>query len=1160
MIKTLSASTRRPAPHIAGLGLWLAAVALVAACSQVLDEQALLSAARKHLQANDPVAATLVMKTLLQEIPESAEGRLLLGRALLESGDAAGAEAELRRALELDEVEQAVIPPLAMALVAQQKSDQLIKQYGQTEITDDVGAATLKTQLALAYAAGGDQVRAEQALNEALRRAPASASALVLKARLVADRGDAAAAATMTDGLLAKSPGDAEAWVLKGDLLQRSKAPAADAVAAYRKAVGLRPSLMPAQMALMALLIGQPDLDAAEKQLEAMKKVLPKLPPTLFYDALLGYLRKDFARARALSQTLLRGAPDNPRVLLLAGQTELALGSLTQAETLLKKAVLAEPDAAEPRLSLARAQLRSGQAVRALESIQSMIDSSTPSAEALALAGQAQLLRGDFKKADASFARALAIKPGDAGIRTAQAMAMMRQGQADQALRELQATAADNTEDTTADLALISTRISRNELEAALKAVDQLAVKIPDEALPDHLRGGIALLQRDPAAARQAFEQALAKDDRFAASTIRLAEMDLTEKKPEAARRRLEALLQRDPENVQALVALVRLSRRTGGSAEAAADWLKRAVRASPGDLQVQRVTIDHLLSTGNGPAALAAAQAALVAIPDEPDLLDRLGQAQLMTGDANQATATFNTLTTLQPKSPLAALRLADAYRAGKDGDRADLQVRRALALAPDWLPAQQAAVALALRQKKPAEAITLARRMQAQQPAEAIGFQIEGDIEAGQQHWDAAVAVLRQAIAKRNPAEAAAHLHLALLSDNKSADALQFEQGWLKAHPVDVGFRRYLGDAAMLRSDWAGAEAHYREVVELQPDDVGALNNLAYLLAKFNKPGAKPLAERAARLAPRRAEVQDTLALIYVADKQIDQAIEAQRRAVDLAPQAGGFRLTLAKLYVQAGDKNKAGDELAELAKLGKAFSGQSEVSRLRRQLRSGPTGLSSQSREGTRSAWAGSWATARAAAMAGGALALLAVPLALLLAAMRLPKFEVKRSISIDAQAPRIFALLDDLHQWQRWSVMKPFDPALKHSFLRGQTSPGAVYNWKDERKKREGSMEIMHALAPKQLAVESAITKPNDYRQWYEFSLATDPASATATVVTCVSRGEAPFWMRFSGLLRGGLDRRIGNELLANLNRLKATAEATDATQPGPHDLGRPTTSG
>ena len=47
--------------------------------------------------------------------------------------------------------------------------------------------------------------------------------------------------------------------------------------------------------------------------------------------------------------------------------------------------------------------------------------------------------------------------------------------------------------------------------------------------------------------------------------------------------------------------------------------------------------------------------------------------------------------------------------------------------------------------------------------------------------------------------------------------------------------------------------------------------------------------------------------------------------------APDAAQFRLQLAKLHLQAGDKPSARTELATLAKLGSAFPRQAEVAEL-------------------------------------------------------------------------------------------------------------------------------------------------------------------------------------------------------------------------------------
>ena len=81
--------------------------------------------------------------------------------------------------------------------------------------------------------------------------------------------------------------------------------------------------------------------------------------------------------------------------------------------------------------------------------------------------------------------------------------------------------------------------------------------------------------------------------------------------------------------------------------------------------------------------------------------------------------------------------------------------------------------------------------------------------------------------------------------------------------------------------------------------------------------------------------AVVLDTLAAGYVAENQLAKGIEWQRKAVDLQPEAGALRLALARLYIQAADREKAVLELDRLATKGRSFSGYSEVAQLRKKL---------------------------------------------------------------------------------------------------------------------------------------------------------------------------------------------------------------------------------
>jgi len=74
---------------------------------------------------------------------------------------------------------------------------------------------------------------------------------------------------------------------------------------------------------------------------------------------------------------------------------------------------------------------------------------------------------------------------------------------------------------------------------------------------------------------------------------------------------------------------------------------------------------VSHHLATANAKAAVAAAQAGLAKLPDDPGLLGLLGRGQLAAGDSQQALTSFNRLVGLQGRSPAAHLGLAERRRA---------------------------------------------------------------------------------------------------------------------------------------------------------------------------------------------------------------------------------------------------------------------------------------------------------------------------------------------------------------------------------------------------------------------------------------------------------------------------------------------------------------
>ena len=107
-------------------------------------------------------------------------------------------------------------------------------------------------------------------------------------------------------------------------------------------------------------------------------------------------------------------------------------------------------------------------------------------------------------------------------------------------------------------------------------------------------------------------------------------------------------------------------------------------------------------------------------------------------------------------------------------------------------------------------------------------------------------------------------------------------------------------LGELALKLELTDEAVVHLRRAVELEPDHVATLNNLAWLLATreggdaIDVRDAIAFANRAAELTERSdAEVLDTLATAYAADAQFAAAITAAKNAIEVASAAGSIAL---------------------------------------------------------------------------------------------------------------------------------------------------------------------------------------------------------------------------------------------------------------------------
>ena len=163
--------------------------------------------------------------------------------------------------------------------------------------------------------------------------------------------------------------------------------------------------------------------------------------------------------------------------------------------------------------------------------------------------------------------------------------------------------------------------------------------------------------------------------------------------------------------------------------------------------------------------------------------------------------------------------------------------------------------------------------------------------------------------------------------------------------------------------------------------------------------------------------------------------------------------------------------------------------------------------------------------------GLLALIA--LLVVLITMRPARFRIARSAEIKASSERVFSLLNDFHQWAKWSPWEKLDPSMKKTFTGPEAGKGATYSWLGNSKAGEGHMTILESKPNELVLLELEFIKPFPAKNKTTFKLS---PSAGGTEVHWIMEGEHNFSGKAFALFVN-MDKFLGKDFeqgLANLN--------------------------
>ncbi|RMG36460.1 MAG: hypothetical protein D6720_05125, partial [Gammaproteobacteria bacterium] len=158
----------------------------------------------------------------------------------------------------------------------------------------------------------------------------------------------------------------------------------------------------------------------------------------------------------------------------------------------------------------------------------------------------------------------------------------------------------------------------------------------------------------------------------------------------------------------------------------------------------------------------------------------------------------------------------------------------------------------------------------------------------------------------------------------------ALALQEQWVKEHPDDVVANLALSATLVKEGQTDRALERLKAVLETDPKNVIALNDLAWYLKDKDPQQALDYARRAAELAPDAPQVLDTLAMVQLAAGQVDKAGDTMARALLKSPGSPSLIYHRALIEEKKGNLSKA-VELLESALKKSSFPEKADAERL-------------------------------------------------------------------------------------------------------------------------------------------------------------------------------------------------------------------------------------
>ena len=890
-----------------------------------------LANAKRFMDKGDVRSATIELRNAVRLDPANPEAHLRLGVLQLQAGDPVAAEKELKAA----RTAGAKVPELNV-LIAQSYLQQGRNKELLAEFLPPAPTAELTSQLLIlrsfAEVATNNPLAAQSSVAAAERFSPNSANPPLAAARLAIGRGDLAGAEQKVELALQLDPHRADALLLKGQILngRGSRSAALDTLT---EAVDAAPKYAAARLERANLLITLNDDARAKIDVDLVLADQPNSAAGTYLKAALLARAGDNANADLAFQKLSGVMQRFPRAYYFQAIVKYNLGQMEQATDSANRYLQRSPSDPVGVKLLARILLASGRGDRALETLLSAVRSGTADADTLDLLGRAYAITGKPVQATQSFDRAVAMAPENAEIMTH--LASARLGQVDAAgtgtdiARGLQLAPQGADPAETAVVSALAT----GDVDGVRAALAKLRAASGNTETVGLLNGTLLMMTQDLDGARGQFEELIEANPAQVRARVALARVLLMQNRPADAEQALNQALVRNPADPTALGAMIQLLLGRNQAARAVV-VMETALAAAPANEAYLLTLSDLYIRVGASDRSLELLDKPIPgggkAGPPSLGRLGARGRALFAAQQFPAARLVYQQILKQLPGDIVVIRQLLALENNDKDYASERVMLNEALATRPGDTALLRLLVGVELSANGEPAAMALIARMQADPVNHDGARTLTADYYLFEKRYREAAEAYATAQHEAPSSALVQSLATSWFSAGQPQKAIDALTDWLSGQPNDVDAARSLATLHIIGKHAELAQPLLEHVLELQPSDAVALNNLAWIYQQKRDPRALAMGRRAFLLQPS-PQSADTLGWSLVLQGNAAEALPLLSQA---AAEMGGspdVQYHYAAALKAVGRNDEAAKILGPLVEQPLPFDGQAAARQL-------------------------------------------------------------------------------------------------------------------------------------------------------------------------------------------------------------------------------------